>query len=219
MKMRVYALIAIVVMLTLVVGVAYAQGHGRGRMGQGAGAGCPMMGAGPGARAGTCPMGLNQPNMNAGGWWMRAKPATKEQKAFLDEVRGLHDRIRLEQADLARLQTVKGDPKRIAALEKDLTALRTRLHDTMIKNRPLMTQMGVPAGPGMWCDPAKCANCPYKADCPCYANGKCVGPQGVCPMDPAKCANCPLRGQPACPKTTQTPGVCPRTGSACPMAK
>lgn len=197
MKTRAFVAVLILIALVLMASLVYAQG--RARLGQGGGPGpgiCPCGGAGFGPGAGygrsgmPCPFGYTQPNPNAGGWWTRVKPTTKEQKAFVDEVTSLHEQIRQRQFELNNLRISKGDPKRIASLENELADLRTRLHDVMVKNRTLMTQMGVSSSAGAYCDPARCADCPYKDTCPCYT-------QGVCPCPDCPWCPCPKGGPPS----------------------
>ena len=202
--MRKALLIALAVVIVVALGVTLvsAQCGGRGRMGRG----------GPGPAV--CPMG-GGPGPGAGAYWTRVQPQTPAQKQFVDQVRGLHDRIRAEQSELVNLQATNSNPNRIAALQNDLAGLRVRLRDLMWNNRPLMQQMGVngprygmgPCGQGManciagctcpcanggCVDPAKCADCPCKDKCPCYA--KCTQGAG-CPMR----AECPAPCKQSCP--------------------
>lgn len=190
MKTRAFVAVTIIIALLLVASMVYAQGRAKQGPAQwsaqpGPGAKGPGFGrgAGFGKMGMPCPFGYTQPNPNAGGWWTRVKPVTKEQKAFIDEVAKLHNQIRERQWELNRLRASNGDPKKIASLEKELNDLRTRLHDVMINNQALMRQMGGPQFGRGYCDPSLCQNCPYKDTCPCYSQGKCLCPQ-YCPWGP-----------------------------------
>lgn len=187
----------LVLAATIAVTAQGRMGKGRCGMGQnGAGAGMCAMNGGAG-------MGMG---MGAGGWWNKVQPQTTQQKQFVDEIAGLHNRIWSEQAELNAIKLNKGNPNRAAALETDLTALRTRVYDLMTGNQPLLKQMGITA--------------PGKGMCGMTAN---------CPKDPAKCANCPNKDicaaqGAACPKNAPASG-CPMTGAAkgqpgtgCPLA-
>ncbi len=217
MKTRTYFLIVFLIILALAATFAFAYGPGRGPKMTGAGpAGCPHMGYGP---------------AGAGAWWMTAQPKTAEEKAFLDKVRGLHNEIRLRQLEIAKLRTQKGTEKQIANIEKEITDLRARLHETLWNNRELATRLGagraVGAGPyccGAWCKGClgACDQCPCKDNCPCYGKQGCKCAQGcACPRigapccngDPGQCANCPYRDQCKCSykgKQNNTPQGSPK---------
>ena len=197
--------LAVVIVVALTATLVSAQCGGRGRMGRG-GPGpavCPMGGGQGMGMAGGQRMGMGGgQGMGMGACWMNAQPQTPAQKQFVDQVRGLHDRIRAEQAELVNLQATNSNSNRIAALQNDLAGLRVRLHDLMWNNRPLMQQMGV-NGPryGMGPRGQGAANCIAGCTCPC-ANGGCI--------DPAKCADCPCKDNCPCyAKCTQ--------GAGCPM--
>ncbi len=106
---------------------------------------------GPGGRLGgtgngrlglPCPNGYTQPNPNAGGWWTQVQPTTPEQKAFVEKVGSLHNQIREKQMTLAQIRNGNGDPKGIANLESDISALRTELYDFMSNNQQIRQQLG-----------------------------------------------------------------------------
>jgi len=207
MKRALLVVLALALIIALGATLVNAQGRwGRGQRGAGGPGKCGMMGGqGMGMGPGGCAMmGGQGMGMGMGGWWTQIQPRTPAQKQFVDGVRALHDRIRAEQAELFNLKATNGNPNRMAALETDLAALRSRLHDVLWNNQPMMQQMGVgQCGPGM----AKCANCPCKDNCPSYGKaGQCVaGCQcpcvNGCSVDPAKCATCPIRDQ--CPTPCQ----------------
>ncbi len=69
--------------------------------------------------------------------------AAKDQIEYLKEVQDLHSRIRAAQWDLWSLQQQNADQKKVAAKTKELTRLRTRLHELNVANRP-----AVGFGPG-----------------------------------------------------------------------
>ncbi|MBP6964632.1 MAG: hypothetical protein KBC96_09520 [Armatimonadetes bacterium] len=106
------------------------------------GPGGRMGGSGNGQVGLPCPYGYDQPNPNAGGWWTGVQPNTPEQKAFIEKVGDLHNRIRENQLTLAQLRNGNGDPKRIADLEREGQALRTELYDYMANNQQLRQQFG-----------------------------------------------------------------------------
>ena len=139
-----------------------------------------------------CPYGYAQPNPNAGGWWTRVNPTTPEQKAFVDKVTQLHNQIRDKNFQAAALRASNGDPKQIAALEKDVENLQTELHDYMYKNWNIRQQLG-PGGRGATMGPGRYgwqrmggANYNTRA-CPCVS-------------DPTWCENCPYYDQCQCPQ-------------------
>lgn len=202
-------IVALMLVLVVALGATLVYAQGRWGCGQKGPGQCGMMGQGMGPGGGM--MGGRGMGMGFGACAALAEPQTPAQKQFVEQVRGLHDRIRAEQAELINLRATNGNAGRISALETDLTGLRTRLHELLWNNRPLMQQMGVNCrmGPGA-CGPnlAKCADCPNKGTCPCYANGTCT-------MDPAKCADCPNKDKCPCYAKCQA-GTCPANGGPCP---
>ena len=212
-------LIAMIVILAILVSIAFVNAQGRwgaGRMGRGAGMACPRMGAGMGP-------GMRGMGGGMGGWWTQVQPTTKEQKTFVEQVTALHNQIRDKQIEINRLRMTNGDPKRIASLEKDAAALRTKLYEHMNKNQKLIQQLGVnpacgtrpcmqgtacaagckcPCTNGGVCTPGQCADCICKDNCPCA----CIG-------NPAQCATCPMKDQCQCPNKQ------PCTGPTCPAPR
>lgn len=76
--------------------------------------------------------------------------AAKDQIEYLKEVQDLHSRIRAAQWDLWSLQQQNADQKKVAAKTKELTRLRTRLHELKVANRPALgvgARWGFGAGP------------------------------------------------------------------------
>ena len=100
------------VVAALVVSPLFAQGRGAGR------------GNAYGARGLPCPYGYTQPNPNAGGWWTRVNPTDPQQKAFVEQVKALHDQIRQEQFELAQLLANKADKTAIEAKQAEINALK-----------------------------------------------------------------------------------------------
>lgn len=194
-------LVVVVVLLILAISMTFVYAQGRGaRMGR-----CGQQPAGtPGmcGMAQSCPMGTGA-GRGAGGWWSRVQPQTEAQKAFVAEIRGLHDQIGATQFELNGLRASNGDPKRIQEREQELARLRTRLHDVLWNNRELRMQMGGKAGLGMGpCGPGMPANCPMIQSgqcpaqcCPMVQNGQCV-----CKCTPEDCAKCPYKDQCKCPR-------------------
>lgn len=143
-------------------------------------------GRGQGAKAGRtgqpCPYGYQQGTAPQGGWWNTVQPKTSEQKAFVAEVKKLHEQIRVKQLDLNKMKANKAPASQVATAQKDLDSLRTRLHNTMYNHRTLMQQMGVSNAncPNM----QNCANCKYNADgkCTCPNVGQCCPQAKNCPM-------------------------------------
>lgn len=197
MKKTTLIAVAVVVALLAAVVVVSAQGP--------AGRSCPRgyvqpnpNATGPGQGAGYVRMGLPCPygnvpqGPNAGGWWTRVNPTTPEQKAFVDKVTQLHNQIREKNFQAAALRASNGDPKQIAALEKDVQNLQTELHDYMYKNWNIRQQLG-PGGRGATMGPGRQgwqrmggANYNNRA-CPCIS-------------DPTWCENCPYYDQCQCPQ-------------------
>lgn len=110
------------VVAALVVSPLFAQGRGAGR------------GNAYGARGLPCPYGYTQPNPNAGGWWTRVNPTDPQQKAFVEQVKALHDQIRQEQFELAQLLANKADKTAIEAKQAEINALREQLHQLQVSN-------------------------------------------------------------------------------------
>ena len=109
---------------------------------------CPMAGQCPGANCQGCPLGM-QCNMNGAGWWTQVQPKTNEQKAFVDAIAGLHTQIRDRQMALVQMRASKGDPRKISALEQEITGLQNQLRDQMMKNQQICGQLGAPMCNGM----------------------------------------------------------------------
>ncbi len=121
--------------LALAVPRALAQGRGMGRRGQGA---C-RAGGGPGA------------GIQNGGWWNRVTPQTPEQKAVVDHVSDLHNRIRAANIDVVRLKTAGAAAAKVAEAEKKVAALRADLQAYSQANASVISSLGLPAGVGI-CD-------------------------------------------------------------------
>lgn len=113
------------VVAALVVSPLLAQGRGAGR------------GNAYGARGLPCPYGYTQPNPNAGGWWTRVNPTDPQQKAFVEQVKALHDQIRQKQFELAQLLANKADKTAIEAKQAEINALREQLHQLQYSNREM----------------------------------------------------------------------------------
>lgn len=113
------------VVAALVVSPLLAQGRGAGR------------GKAYGARGLPCPYGYTQPNPNAGGWWTRVNPTDPQQKAFVEQVKALHDQIRQKQFELAQLLANKADKTAIEAKQAEINALREQLHQLQYSNREM----------------------------------------------------------------------------------
>lgn len=113
------------VVAALVVSPLLAQGRGAGR------------GNAYGARGLPCPYGYTQPNPNAGGWWTRVNPTDPQQKAFVEQVKALHDQIRQKQFELAQLLANKADKTAIEAKQAEIDALREQLHQLQYSNREM----------------------------------------------------------------------------------
>lgn len=114
---------------TLVMSPVLAQGRGAGR------------GNAYGAKGQPCPYGYTQPNPNAGGWWNRVAPAGPQQKQFVDQVKALHEQIRLQQRELAQMQVSGADAKAIEAKQAEINALREQLHQLQFSNREMKQGM------------------------------------------------------------------------------
>ena len=244
MKRTLLIVLTLAIVVALGATLVSAQGRwGCGQRGAGGPGKCGMMGGqgmgmGPGGRA---MMGGQGRGMGPGGCLANVQPQTPAEAQFVQQVRALYDRICAEQAELVNLQAANGNANRIAALGNDLAGLRTRLHEVLWNNKPLMQQMGVGYGPygrgmgkcisGCTCpcvqggcagDPTKCANCPCKDKCPCFGKaGQCVTgctcpcAQGSCMSDPAKCADCPCKDNCPCNVKAEQCGTCPMRGE-CP---
>lgn len=113
------------VVAALVVSPLLAQGRRAGR------------GNAYGARGLPCPYGYTQPNPNAGGWWTRVNPTDPQQKAFVEQVKALHDQIRQKQFELAQLLANKADKTAIEAKQAEINALREQLHQLQYSNREM----------------------------------------------------------------------------------
>lgn len=129
---------------------------------QGPGGGCGMRAAQQGK---VCPMGNTQPGGTQGGWWNTVKTTTPEQKAFVAKVKALHEQIRAQQLDIAKLQKNNADKAVITKAQNELKTQRASLQKLMNDNKELRQQMG---GVGN-------ANCTGKG------NGNGNGNCGTCP--------------------------------------
>jgi len=127
-------------------GPAYRQGAGAGqgqRMGQG-----PRQGMGMGMGQG---MGQGMGFRGAGGWWNRVTPQTPQQKAFVDQVSALHNRIQAVNQELRALTAQNAPAAQIQAKQQEVATLRSQVQQLTTANQALLQQMGVPAGSGV-CD-------------------------------------------------------------------
>lgn len=88
-------------------------------------------------------VGAGPAGAGMGGWWTRVNARTPEQRAFISEVRKLHEQIKAKQLEVATLQAENASAADIAARQKELDALRTQLRATMVKHRAVCTQLGV----------------------------------------------------------------------------
>ncbi len=123
---RAWTVVAVATVVTaMTISPVLAQGRGAGR------------GNAYGVRGIPCPYGYTQPNPNAGGWWTRVSPTDPQQKAFVEQVRALHDQIRRKQFELAQMQVNKADQSTIAAKQAEIDALREQLHQLQISNLEL----------------------------------------------------------------------------------
>ncbi|MDH7571117.1 MAG: hypothetical protein QHJ73_16195, partial [Armatimonadota bacterium] len=77
-----------------------------------------------------------------GPWWNRVTPTTPQQKALVDEVKGLHAQIWQKQAELRALQ-LQPQPNEAAvrAKQAEVDALRKRVQELMVKNQAVVQQM------------------------------------------------------------------------------
>ncbi|GEM_PF-732615 len=153
---------------------------------------CPMAGQCPGPNGQGCPLGM-QCNMNGGAWWTQVQPKTKEQKAFVDTIAGLHNQLRDKQIALMQLRTTRGDQRKIAALEQEVVGLQTQIRDQMMKNQQICRQIGAPV-----CNGTGPGNCGMMGQCRMQTGmtgpgmgrrmgggmgrGACGGMNGSCPL-------------------------------------
>ncbi len=84
-----------------------------------------------------------QGRMGAGGpgWLSRVTPQTDAEKKYVAEVQKLHEQIRQTRWEQFNLQNSGADDKQIAAKQKELNALREKLHKVNDKNRELHWKM------------------------------------------------------------------------------
>jgi len=87
------------------------------------------------------------PGQGAGGWWARVQPQTDQQRQFADQVSKLHEQVRTQQQQLWQLQRDGADAATLQAKQRELSALRDKLHKAMTEGRTLRQQMG---GPRAW---------------------------------------------------------------------
>lgn len=103
-----------------------------------------------GARAGQqgqpCPYGYDQPGGLQTGWWTSIQATTPEQKAFVADVAKLHEQIRTQNLEIARLRAANAPQAEIANAQARLDGLRNDMQNLMYKNRGIRQQMG---GAGM----------------------------------------------------------------------
>lgn len=183
------ALVFLIIVMAAAIAVTAQGKWGRGRCGAGQN--------GSAAQSG-CNFGIcgfpGMAGVHVGGWWNNVQPQTPQQKQFVREIADLHSRIRNERTELDAIKANNSNPKRAAALETDLAALRTKVYDLMTSNQPLLKQMGIPAPDKAMCE--KAAICPSK--------GACASQGAVCPKSGA--GGCPVSGAAKC-----------QPGSSCPL--
>lgn len=173
------AILACIVAIGLTMSVFAVQGGNGGTCGMRAarmGGSCPMKnaqaaGTQQGKMGNSCPMGKVQPGGEQKGWWNTVKPTTPEQKAFVNKVKALHEDIRAQKLQIAKLEQSNANKESVQKAQKELKATQSKLQKLMQDNKELRQQMNV-AGNGK-------GNCPAMKDgtCPKKDNGGCA----VCP--------------------------------------
>jgi len=99
-----------------------------------------------GARAGQqglpCPYGYDQPGGAQTGWWTSVQATTPEQKALVADAARLHEQIRRQNLEIARLRAASAPQAEITKAQARLDDLRNEMQDFMYKNRDTRQQMG-----------------------------------------------------------------------------